>query len=71
MLNKPKKQDEVGGQFRLANCQMAFDAAIRLAKNAETMLVLDFIFGREAAIHDSLRFQYSTIKELPPPAPLT
>ncbi|CAN5375314.1 hypothetical protein BH10PSE1_BH10PSE1_11080 [soil metagenome] len=64
-----RHQDAAGRQFRLTNFHMASDAAMRLAKNAEIMRVLDFLFGREASVHTSLTFQYSTMQQLHRDAP--
>lgn len=57
-------RDPEGRQFRLTNFHLGSEAAMRLAKNAEIMEILDFIFGAEAAVHTSLTFQYSTMQEL-------
>jgi ectoine hydroxylase-related dioxygenase (phytanoyl-CoA dioxygenase family) len=59
-----KHRDEAGRQFRLTNFHIYSDAAMRLAKNEKVMRVLDFLFGREAAVHTSLTFQYSTMQAL-------
>lgn len=57
-------RDEAGRQFRLANLHLASAAAMRLAKAPDLMRILDFLFGREAAVHTSLTFQYSTMQQL-------
>lgn len=59
-----KNRDPQGRQFRLVNFHLASEASMRLAKNAEAMRILDFVFGREAAVHTSLTFQYSTMQQL-------
>lgn len=64
-----QNRDPEGRQFRLTNFHMYSDAAMRLAKNSEIMRVLDFLFGREAAVHTSLTFQYSTMQNLHRDAP--
>jgi ectoine hydroxylase-related dioxygenase (phytanoyl-CoA dioxygenase family) len=64
-----KHRDPEGRQFRLTNFHLASDAAMRLAKNPEIMRILDFIFGREATVHTSLTFQYSTMQWLHRDAP--
>ncbi|CAN5333132.1 hypothetical protein BH10PSE2_BH10PSE2_07700 [soil metagenome] len=69
-VEQAKQNADVNGrQFRLANFHMASPAAMRLAKNSEVMRVLDFVFGREAAVHTSLTFQYSTMQNLHRDAP--
>ena len=62
-------RDNAGRQFRLANFHLYSDAAMKLAKNQKIMRLLDFVFGKEAAIHTSLTFQYSTMQELHRDAP--
>jgi hypothetical protein len=57
-------QDPEGRQFRLTNFHLHSNAAMQLAKNAEIMNILDFVFGSEAAVHTSLTFQYSTMQRL-------
>jgi ectoine hydroxylase-related dioxygenase (phytanoyl-CoA dioxygenase family) len=64
-----KNRDPLGRQFRLANFHLYSDAAMRLAKNEEIMRILDFVFGRTAAVHTSLTFQYSTEQALHRDAP--
>lgn len=64
-----KHRDPNGRQFRLTNFHLASASAMKLAKNAEVMRILDFIFGREAAVHTSLTFQYSTMQALHRDAP--
>ncbi|NBW10307.1 MAG: hypothetical protein EBR82_19985 [Caulobacteraceae bacterium] len=64
-----KNRDPNGRQFRLTNFHLASPSAMKLAKNAEVMRILDFIFGREAAVHTSLTFQYSTMQALHRDAP--
>jgi ectoine hydroxylase-related dioxygenase (phytanoyl-CoA dioxygenase family) len=57
-------RDIAGRQFRLTNFHIYSDAAMGLAKNEEVMRLLDLLFGREAAVHTSLTFQYSTMQAL-------
>lgn len=57
-------RDPSGRQFRLANFHCYSEAAMKLTKNPEVMNILDFLFGREAAVHTSLTFQYSTMQKL-------
>lgn len=64
-----KNRDPNGRQYRLTNFHLASPSAMKLAKNAEVMRILDFIFGREAAVHTSLTFQYSTMQALHRDAP--
>jgi phytanoyl-CoA hydroxylase len=59
-----KHRDEVGRQYRLTNFHVASEAAMKIAKNPEIMRVLDFLVDREAAVHTSLTFQYSTMQAL-------
>lgn len=59
-----KHRDPEGRQFRLVNFHIYSEAAMQLAKNPEIMRILDFVFGREAAVHTSLTFQYSTMQAL-------
>jgi phytanoyl-CoA hydroxylase len=59
-----RHRDPRGHQFRLTNFHTASKAAMKVGKNDLVMKVLDFIFGRKAAIHTSLTFQYSTEQEL-------
>jgi ectoine hydroxylase-related dioxygenase (phytanoyl-CoA dioxygenase family) len=62
-------RDEAGRQHRLTNFHVYSPAAMRLAKNETVMRVLDFVFGREAAVYTSLTFQYSTMQALHRDAP--
>ena len=59
-----KHRDPEGRQFRLANFHLCSDAAMQLAKNPEILRIVDFVFGREAAVYTSLTFQYSTMQAL-------
>lgn len=62
-------RDGAGHQHRLTNFHVYSESAMRVAKDPKIMRVLDFIFGREAAVHTSLTFQYSTMQALHRDAP--
>jgi hypothetical protein len=68
-LAATEHRDDSGRQHRLTNFHVYSDAAMRVAKEPEVMRILDFIFDREAAVHTSLTFQYSTMQALHRDAP--
>ena len=62
-------RDTEGRHHRLTNFHVYSDAAMRIAKNEDVMRLLDFLFGRRAAVYTSLTFQYSTMQALHRDAP--
>jgi ectoine hydroxylase-related dioxygenase (phytanoyl-CoA dioxygenase family) len=52
--------DERGHEKRLVNFHLRSSAAARIGTAARVMAVLDFLFGREAAVYTSLTFKYGS-----------
>jgi phytanoyl-CoA hydroxylase len=52
--------DELGREKRLVNFHLWSENAMALGTSERTMRVLDYLFGREAAIYTSLTFKYGT-----------
>lgn len=52
--------DALGREKRLVNFHLWSDAAARIGTASTVMHLLDFVFGREAAVYTSLTFRYGT-----------